>query len=93
MTRIKDRIIAMLAALLVIGAASTILVQAPLAPRNVSAAPTLYSEDAVVALYETASPAVVQVQVTQQQMGLFSVRDRRPRLRLPGGRPGTHPDE
>ncbi|MFH1382338.1 MAG: trypsin-like peptidase domain-containing protein [Chloroflexota bacterium] len=69
MKTLMSKIVAVLAVLLIAGAsftAGTIFV-----PHGTSAAPVLYNQDTVSAIYDSASPAVVEIQVTQQGGSFF----------------------
>mgnify|MGYP000041236767 CR=1 FL=1 len=70
MNTFKGRLIAFLAILAIAIAAYTLGSSGILSPRNVSASPVLYNEDTVASIYENASPAVFQVNVTQNRTGI-----------------------
>lgn len=71
MSRIKAIIIAALAVVLIGGAGYMLGMGVSITPNTASAAPALYSQDAVTAIYDSASPAVVEVKVTQQGSGFY----------------------
>ncbi|MCR4393737.1 MAG: trypsin-like peptidase domain-containing protein [Dehalococcoidales bacterium] len=70
MNTFKGKLIAFLAILAIAIAAYTLGSSGILSPRNVSAAPVLYNEDTVASIYENASPAVFQINVTQTRAGI-----------------------
>ena len=70
MNTFKGRLIAFLAILAIAIAAYTLGSSGILSPRDVSAAPVLYNEDTVASIYENASPAVFQINVTQNSAGI-----------------------
>jgi len=70
MNTLKGKLIAFLAILAIAIAAYMLGSSGILSPRNVSAAPVLYNEDIVSSIYENASPAVFQIEVTQTISGL-----------------------
>ncbi|MBI2869453.1 MAG: trypsin-like peptidase domain-containing protein [Chloroflexi bacterium] len=65
MKGIRKILLAVLGVIMITGAAYTAGAGVTLGPQAASAAPILYSEDTVTSIYESASPAVVEVQVTQ----------------------------
>ncbi|MBI4285371.1 MAG: trypsin-like peptidase domain-containing protein [Chloroflexi bacterium] len=70
----KNKIMAVMAVvmvMLVIGAAYVLVTGKTFAPQPASAAPVLYSENTVTAIYESANPAVVGITVTQQRAGTY----------------------
>ncbi|MDD4858756.1 MAG: trypsin-like peptidase domain-containing protein [Dehalococcoidales bacterium] len=69
MKRLRNILMAVLAVLVIGGAAYA--GGATLAPNSASATPVLYSEDAVTAIYDNASPAVVSIKTTEQGNGFF----------------------
>jgi len=71
MKRFLFKVGAVFGVLLVAGAIYVLATGTTLAPRTVSANPVVTSEETLTALYETASPAVVQIQVTQQGTGIY----------------------
>lgn len=66
MKLMKVKIIAILAVMLIAGTAYMLGTGVPFAPRTASAATVLYSQDTITAIYDNASPAVVEINVTQQ---------------------------
>lgn len=71
MKTLRNKILAVLAVILIAGAAYTMGGGVTFGPQSASAAPVLYSEDAVTAIYNTVSPAVVEIQTTQQGTGFY----------------------
>ncbi len=71
MKALKGKIISVLVVLLIAVAAYTVGAGISFKSGTASAAPVLYSQDAVTAIYDNASPAVVEIQVTQQGTGFF----------------------
>lgn len=71
MKALKGKIIAVLAVLLIAGAAYVLGTGATFVSSGASAAPILYSQDSVMSIYDSASPAVVEIQVTQQATGFW----------------------
>lgn len=71
MKTVKDKIIAALAVLLIAVAAYTVGMGTIFAPHSTVATPVLYSQDNVTAIYDSASPAVVEIKVTQQGTGFY----------------------
>ena len=67
----KGRIIALVAALVIAGGGYALGASGVLAPHTSSAAPVLYSQDTVTSIYEKASPAVVEINVTEDSGGFF----------------------
>ena len=72
MNTLKGKIIAVLVVLVVAAVAYAAGTGTLLASENASAAASLYNEDAVTAIYEKASPAVVSIEVTQRNTGFFA---------------------
>ena len=70
MKRLLFKVGAVFGVLLVAGAIYVLATGTTLAPRIVSANPAVTNEDTLTTLYETASPAVVQIQVTEQGTGI-----------------------
>ncbi len=66
MKTLKSKIIAVLAVLVIAAAAYTVGSGTFFAPKTASADPILYNEDTVTSIYNNASPAVVEIDVTQQ---------------------------
>ncbi len=62
---LKSKIAVIIVALLVIGAAFTVGTSVHLVANTTYAAPTLYSQDTITSIYNNASPAVVEIDVTQ----------------------------
>ena len=71
MKSIASKIIAMLAVVLIVGAAYTMVSGVTLAPRTASAALGLFNEDAVTSIYDNASPAVVEIKVVERGTSIF----------------------
>ena len=69
MKTLRSKILAVIVVLVVAAVAYSIGSGAILAPSSVSAATTLYNQDTVTSIYSTASPAVVEIGVTQQNAG------------------------
>jgi serine protease Do len=67
----KSVLIAVVAVLVIAGAAYTVGSGTFLASQNASAAPVLYSQDTVTSIYDQASPAVVEIDVTQTGTSFF----------------------
>ena len=68
---LKSKIVIVIAALLVIGAAFAVGTSVHLVANTTSAAPTLYSQDTTTSIYNNASPAVVEIDVTQTVNSVF----------------------
>ncbi|MBF8266359.1 MAG: PDZ protein [Dehalococcoidia bacterium] len=71
MKSIASKIIAMLAVVLIVGAAYTMVSGVTLAPRTASAALGLFNEDTVTSIYDNASPAVVEIKVVERGTSIF----------------------
>ena len=71
MKTLKSKIAVVIAALLVIGAAFAVGTSVHLVANTASAAPTLYSQDTTTSIYNNASPAVVEINVTQTVNTVF----------------------
>jgi S1-C subfamily serine protease len=69
MKSLRSKIIAVLAVLVIAAAAYTVGSGTLFAPKTVSADPILYNENTVTSIYANASPAVVEIDVTQQGTG------------------------
>jgi S1-C subfamily serine protease len=67
----KSKIAVVIASLLVMGAAFTAGTSVHLVANTTSAAPTLYSQDTTTSIYNNASPAVVEIDVTQTTNTMF----------------------
>jgi S1-C subfamily serine protease len=67
----KGKIIAVLAVLVIAAAAYTVGSGTFFAPKTASADPILYNEDTVTSIYANASPAVVEIDVSQTNTGYF----------------------
>jgi S1-C subfamily serine protease len=65
MKTIKGKILVVLAAFLLAGAAFALGTGVHLVANSTSAAPTLYSQDTITSIYNNATPAVVEINVTQ----------------------------
>jgi S1-C subfamily serine protease len=61
----KGKIVVVLSSLLLIGAAFTVGTSFHLVANSTAAAPSLYSQDTVTSIYNSASAAVVEINVTQ----------------------------
>jgi S1-C subfamily serine protease len=68
---LKSKIAIVIASLLVIGAAFTAGTSVHLVANTTSAAPTLYSQDTTTSIYNNASLAVVEIDVTQTVNSIF----------------------
>ena len=68
---LKSKIAIVIAALLVLGAAIGIGTSVHLVANSTSAAPSLYSQDTTTSIYNNASPAVVEIDVTQTVNSVF----------------------
>jgi S1-C subfamily serine protease len=68
---LKSKIIAVLIVLVVAAAAYAVGSGNLFAAKNVSADPILYNESTVTSIYNNASPAVVEIDVTQQNTSYF----------------------
>ncbi len=66
MKRLKATLFAFMALIIVSGAAYAGAAGVTLGPRITTAAPVLYSQDAVTDIYDAASPAVVEILVSRQ---------------------------
>jgi S1-C subfamily serine protease len=71
MSSLKNRIIAIIVVIVIAGAAYTAGVTGFFTVQKASAEPVLYSADTVTGIYDNASPAVVEIDTTQQS-GLFN---------------------
>jgi S1-C subfamily serine protease len=71
MKTVKGKIAVVIALLLVIGAAFAVGTSVHLVANTASAAPTLYSQDTTTSIYNNASPAVVEIDVTQTVSSVF----------------------
>jgi len=71
MKTLKNKILAALAIVIIAASAFILGGNVSFGPQSASAAPALYSEDAVMAIYNNAAPAVVEIKVTQQGSGFF----------------------
>ncbi len=71
MQTLKQRMMAGMAVIFIAGAAFMAGSSGAFIPRAVSAAPVLYSQDTVTTIYDTTSPAVVDIQFTEQGNGFF----------------------
>ncbi len=71
MKTLKSKIIAVLIVLVVAAAAYAVGSGNLFAAKNVSADPILYNESTVTSIYNNASPAVVEIDVTQQNTSYF----------------------
>jgi S1-C subfamily serine protease len=68
---LKSKVIAILVVIIVVVSAYALGTSGILGPRDASASPVLYSQDTVTSVYDKASPAVFEIQVTQQNSGMF----------------------
>ncbi len=71
MSAMKWRIVALLAAVVIGGGGYALGATGVLAPQQSSAAPVLYSQDTVTSIYQKASPAVVEIDITESSAGFF----------------------
>lgn len=71
MKSLRSKIFSVLAVLVIAGAAFTLGTNVATVPNAVSASPVLYSEDTVTGIYDSASPAVVEIQVAEQGTGFY----------------------
>ena len=71
MKTLKSKIAVVIAAILVIGAAFAVGTSVHLVANTASAAPTLYSQDTTTSIYNNASPAVVEINITQAVNTVF----------------------
>jgi S1-C subfamily serine protease len=67
----KNKLIAVLAVLIIVVAAYTVGSGGLFTSQNASASPVLYNQDTVTSIYDQVSPAVVQIEVTQTATGFF----------------------
>ena len=72
MNTLKGKIIAVVTVVLIAAAAYALGAGQVFAPQKASAAPALYSEDTVTSIYDNASPAVVEIDMTQRTPGFFN---------------------
>lgn len=72
MNKMKGKVIALLAIILVAGAPYVLAPAMTFLPYRTSAAPVLYSQDTVTGIYESASQAVVEIRVTRAGEGATS---------------------
>jgi S1-C subfamily serine protease len=68
---LKGKIIAVVVVLVIAALAYSVGSGAILAPKAVSAQTILYNQDTVTSIYSNASPAVVEIDVTQQSSGFY----------------------
>ena len=71
MKTLKSKIAVVIAALLVIGAAFAVGTSVHLEANTASAAPTLYSQDTTTSIYNNATPAVMEINITQTVNTVF----------------------
>ncbi|MFC1909855.1 S1C family serine protease [Chloroflexota bacterium] len=71
MKSLKSTIVAVLAVLIIAGAVFTVVTGVTFTPNTASASTILYSEDTVTEIYDSASPAVVEIQVSQQGTSFY----------------------
>lgn len=71
MKTLKGKIVAVLAMILIAGAAYGLGASGIFVPHSVVAAPVLYSQDTVTSIYDSASPAVVEIKVTEQGTSFY----------------------
>ncbi|MDO8473882.1 MAG: trypsin-like peptidase domain-containing protein [Dehalococcoidia bacterium] len=64
-------VLAVFAVLMVAAAAYVVVSGQTIVPRIAQAAPALYSQDTVTSIFDAASPAVVEIDVTQSGSGIF----------------------
>lgn len=67
----RSRVKSILAIILIAGAAYLLGTSFSIVPHSASAAPVLYNQDTITAIYDQASPAVVEIDITQQGASLF----------------------
>ncbi len=72
MSTTKSKIIAVIAVVIIAAAAYAVGAAQVFVPQKATAATALYSEDTVTSIYDNASPAVVEIDTTQQAQGFFS---------------------
>ncbi len=72
MNTLKGKIIAVIVVMVIAAAAYAVGAAAIFAPQKASATPVLYNEDTVTSIYDNASPAVVEIDTTQQAAGFFN---------------------
>jgi S1-C subfamily serine protease len=72
MSTTKSKIIAVIAVVIIATAAYAVGAAQVFVPQKATAATALYSEDTVTSIYDNASPAVVEIDTTQQAQGFFS---------------------
>jgi S1-C subfamily serine protease len=68
---LKGKIAIVLSALLIAGAAFGLGTSVHLVANTTSAAPTLYSQDTTTSIYDNASPAVVEINITQTVNSIY----------------------
>jgi S1-C subfamily serine protease len=68
---LKGKIVIVLSALLIVGASFALGTSVHLVANTTSAAPTLYNQDTTTSIYNSASPAVVEINVTQTVNSMF----------------------
>ena len=71
MKTLKGKIVIVLSALLIVGASFALGTSVHLVANTTSAAPTLYNQDTMTSIYTNASPAVVEINVTQTVNSVF----------------------
>ena len=71
MGNMKLRIVGVVAAVVIAGGGYALGASGVLAPQRSSAAPVLYNQDTVTSVYDKASPAVVEIDVTEAATGFF----------------------
>ncbi len=72
MNTLKGKIVAVIVVMVIAATAYAVGAGAIFAPQEASAAPVLYSQDTVTSIYDNASPAVVEIDITQQAAGFLS---------------------
>jgi S1-C subfamily serine protease len=72
MNTTKNKLIAVIAVVIIATAAYAVGAAQVFVPQKATAAAALYSEDTVTSIYENASPAVVEIDTTQQAQGFFN---------------------
>ena len=74
MNNLKGKVVAGLAAVLILGGAvttGTVIASTAEHPATVAAAPVLYNQDTVTSIYDMAKQATMEIQITQQGSGFY----------------------
>ncbi len=70
MSSTKNKLVAVLAVVLIFAAGYLVAAGLPFGPRTTYAAPALFNEDSITAIYDNVSSAVVEIRVTETGTGI-----------------------